>query len=60
MKAKMHQTTTQIRALRKQFLTYQQQAHDCANALADADAYTRIEPIVSYDLPDDETIPLCI
>jgi hypothetical protein len=58
MKAKMHQTATQIRALHEQFLTYQYQAHDCANALADADAYMRVKPIISYNLSDDEAIPL--
>lgn len=60
MKAKMRHTATQIGALCEQFLTYQCQAHDCANALVDADAYIRIKPIVSYDLPDDEAIPLQI
>jgi hypothetical protein len=39
MKAKMCHTATQIGALCEQFLTYQCQAHNCADALADADAY---------------------
>jgi hypothetical protein len=39
IKAKMHCTATQIGALCEQFLTYQCQAHDCADTLADADTY---------------------
>ena len=39
MKAKMRCTTTQIGALCEQFLTYQHQAYDCADTLADTDAY---------------------
>ena len=60
MKAKMRQMATQIGALWEQFLTYQWQAHNCTNALADTDAYMHIKPIISYDLPNNKTISLCI
>ena len=54
----MCHTATQIGALCEQFLTYQCQAHNCADALMDADAYMQIELIISYDLSNNEAIPL--